>query len=37
MVYNKDTVSPEASAFLEYVVSPDAQEFVEDHGGIRVD
>lgn len=37
LVYNKDTVSPEASAFLEYVVEPDAQEFVEDHGGIRVD
>jgi phosphate transport system substrate-binding protein len=37
LVYNKDTVSPEAAAFLEYVVGADAQEFVEDHGGIRID
>jgi phosphate transport system substrate-binding protein len=37
LVYNKDTVSPQASAFLEYVVTEDAQTFVEDHGGIRVD
>lgn len=37
LVYNKDTVSPEAKAFLEYVVTEDGQIYVEDHGGIRVD
>ncbi len=37
LVYNKDTVTPEAKAFLDYVVTEDAQTFVEDHGGIRID
>jgi phosphate transport system substrate-binding protein len=31
------TQTPVAKAFLEFVLSEDAQAFVEDHGGIRVD
>ncbi|BCN32324.1 phosphate ABC transporter substrate-binding protein [Anaeromicropila herbilytica] len=36
-VYNDDTVTPEAKAFIEYAKSADGQAFVEKHGGIKLD
>ncbi|MDF2951770.1 MAG: phosphate transporter substrate-binding protein [Anaerocolumna sp.] len=37
LTYKPETLSDVTKAFLEYVVTSDAQVFVEDHGGIRVD
>lgn len=36
-VYNEADASPVTKAFMEFVVTSDAQEFVTEHGGIRVD
>lgn len=37
VAYNPDTVTDVTQAFLDYMVTEDAQIFVEDHGGIKVD
>lgn len=37
LVFNETNASPVTKAFMEFVVTADAQEFVTEHGGIRVD
>ncbi|MDF2610103.1 MAG: phosphate transporter substrate-binding protein [Lachnospiraceae bacterium] len=37
LTYKPENLTDVAKTFLEYVVTSDAQVFVEDHGGIRVD
>lgn len=36
-VYQPDTLSDVTKAFLEYIITPEAQAAVENHGGIRID
>lgn len=35
--YKKDKLTDISKAFLDYVVTPEAQAYVDEHGGIRVD
>lgn len=37
LTYKTDTITDISKAFLEFVVTPDAQAYVDEHGGIRVD
>lgn len=36
-VYKADSLTEQTKAFLEYIVTPEAQVAVENHGGIRID
>lgn len=35
--YREDSIEPEAKAFIEYCLTEGAQDYVEEHGGIRID
>lgn len=37
LTYKEENLTPQVSAFLDYILTPDAQVFVEDHGGITVE
>jgi phosphate transport system substrate-binding protein len=37
LVYMESDVSAEVKAFLNFAVSPEGQEFVAEHGGIKID
>lgn len=37
MIYMEEGASPITTAFLDFTISADAQEFVTEHGGIRID
>lgn len=36
-VYVEDAISAEGKAFIDYAISADGQEFVKEHGGIKID